>query len=123
MTLEQIWNAKQFSFETLPAFKGIDEILTLLKTPVEDDGIFCDGDQLFKLTAGNLEVEAGYYYTDDHWASVYATVYQCINKETQAYTLLDRCAEPLEFYSEMTLAEIEEQLFDYLYEFEEDFIA
>ncbi len=69
-----------------------------------------EGDQLFKLTVGNLEAEAGYYYTDDAYVSVYISVYQALNRETQEYDLLDRCAEPLDVYPGITLDDIQEQL-------------
>ena len=121
MTLEQLWKLKQFNFETLPVFKDMDTVLATLEEPVKDDSLFIEGDQLFKLTVGNLEAEAGYYYTDDAYVSVYVSVYQVLNRETQEYELLDRCAEPLDIYPGITLDDIQEQLFGYLYEFEDDF--
>ena len=123
MTLEQIWNLKQFTFETLPAFKNIDTILTTLEEPITDDSTFIEGDQLFKLTVGNLEAEAGYYYIDDAYVSVHVSVYEALNHNTQDYELLDRCAEPLDIYPGITLDDIQEQLFGYLYEFENDLIV
>lgn len=107
MTLEQISKLKQFSFETLPAFKDMDTVLATLEEPVKDDSLFIEG-------------EAGYYYTDDAYVSVYVSVYQALNRETQEYELLDRCAEPLDVYPGITLDDIQEQLFGYLYEFEDD---
>lgn len=117
-TLEKIWRNHGFKFKTLPAFKGFDEILATLEHPIEDDSVFAEGEQLFELVVGNLEVKAEYYYIDNSYVSVYPTVYRRLSLVTEDYEVLKQCEEPLEFYPGITLDDIEKQLFGHLYGFE-----